>query len=184
MHSKGSIITVGLSLLLMLAGCGSDQIRQSSSEHSDIPKWALTPPPACGIGIAKHRGSLGMAQQTAVARGRDALARQLQTKIEGMIKDYQESGEAKAKDFTEELTTQVSRQLVDTTLIGTATKLAHLSTGTNQHYYALICLEPEAFAGAFEKMSELSGKHRQALKRRAQMEFKDLDEQLEKLRNQ
>ena len=75
MKSTYSIITVGLSLLLLVTGCGSDQIRQSSTEHSDIPKWALTPPPACGIGIAKHRGSLGMAQQTAVARGRDSLAR-------------------------------------------------------------------------------------------------------------
>ena len=56
------------------------------------------------------------------------LARQLQTKVEGMLKDYQESGEAKEKDFTEELTTRVSRQIVDTTLVGTATKLAHLST--------------------------------------------------------
>ncbi len=184
MKNQGRLIVGGITILMLLAGCGGDQIRETSSGHADIPKWALTPPPACGIGIAKHRGSLGMAQQTAVARGRDSLARQLQTKVEGMIKDYQESGEAKAKDFTEELTTQVSRQLVDTTLIGTATKLAHLSKGAPQHYYALICLEPEAFAGAFEKMSELSNQHRQALKRRAQMEFKDLDKQLEKLRNQ
>jgi hypothetical protein len=184
MRKDALFTTAALALTLLLSGCGGDQIRETSTQNSDIPKWALTPPPACGIGIAKHRGSLGMAQQTAVARGRDALARQLKTKIEGMIKDYQESGEAKAKDFTEELTTQVSRQLVDTTLIGTATKLAHLSQGAPQHYYALICLEPEAFAGAFEKMSELSNQHRQALKRRAQVEFKDLDKQLERLRNQ
>ena len=178
------LIVTCISATFLFWGCGGDQIKQSQSADSDIPKWALTPPPACGIGIAKHRGSLGMAQQTAVARGRDALARQLQTKVEGMIKDYQESGEAKAKDFTEELTTQVSRQLVDTTLIGTATKLAYLSQGAPKHYYALICLQPEAFAGAFDKMNELSSQHREALKRRAQIEFKDLDAQLDRLRNQ
>ena len=112
------------------------------------------------------------------------LARQLQTKIEGMIKDYQQAGETDDKDFTEELTTRVSRQIVDTTLVGTATRLAHLSQDSSQQYYALICLQPEAFSGAFDRMNTLSQKHRKALKERAKMEFKDLDEQLEKLRNQ
>ena len=92
-----------------------------------------------------------MAQKTSEARGRDALARQLQTKVQGMVKDYQQSGEAEAKDFTEELTTQVSRQLVDTTLIGTSTRLAHVSQEAQQ-YFALVCLQPDAFIGAFEKM--------------------------------
>jgi hypothetical protein len=169
---------------LLVTGCGGDQLGGVKTESSDIPKWAMTPPPACGVGIAKHRGSLGMAQQTAVARGRDMLARQLQTKIEGMIKDYQESGETKEKDFTEELTTRVSRQIVDTTLVGTATKLAHLSSTGPQQYYALVCLQPEAFAGALDRMNDLSSRHRKALKARAKMEFKDLDSQLEKLRQQ
>ena len=175
-----AIVSIGL----MASACGSDQLSSARQSTSDIPKWAMTPPPACGVGIAKHRGSLGMAQQTAVARGRDMLARQLQTKVEGMIKDYQESGEARDKDFTEELTTRVSRQIVDTTLVGTATKLAHLSTDGPQQYYALVCLQPEAFAGALDKMNDLSNRHRAALKARAKMEFKDLDTQLEKLRKQ
>ncbi|MEE2756566.1 MAG: hypothetical protein VYA30_07880 [Myxococcota bacterium] len=179
---RDTIVLVSIGLLA--SGCGSDQLSSARQSTSDIPKWAMTPPPACGVGIAKHRGSLGMAQQTAVARGRDMLARQLQTKVEGMIKDYQESGEAREKDFTEELTTRVSRQIVDTTLVGTATKLAHLSTDGPQQYYALVCLQPEAFAGALDKMNDLSDRHRAALKARAKMEFKDLDTQLEKLRKQ
>ena len=89
---------------------------------------------------------------------------------------------SEAKDFTEELTTQVSRQLVDTTLIGTSTRLAHVSEDDPQQYFALVCLQPEAFIGAFEKMNELNGKQRQALKRRAALEFEDLDNQLQKLK--
>ena len=54
---------------LLMTGCGGDRLGGVKTESSDIPKWAMTPPPACGVGIAKHRGSLGMAQQTAVARG-------------------------------------------------------------------------------------------------------------------
>ncbi len=183
--SRNSLLNlVGLAAFCTLTACGGDQIRDETPVASDIPKWALTPPAGCGIGIAKHRGNLGMAQKTAVARGRDALARQLVTKVEGMIKDYQQSGETDAKDFTEELTTAVSRQLVDTTLVGTRTKVAHVSKDNPQQYYAMICLEPEAFNDAFDRMNTLNMKQREALKKRAEMEFKDLDEQLERLRKQ
>ena len=180
MKHKLIMLAQGCVAMAMVA-CGSSQ-NAAKVETSDIPKWALTPPGACGVGISKVRGNLGMAQKTSEARGRDALARQLQTQVQGMIKDYQQSGEAEAKDFTEELTTQVSRQLVDTTLIGTSTRMAHVSEDNPQQYFALVCLQPEAFIGAFEKMNELSGKQRQALKRRAALEFEDLDKQLEKLR--
>ncbi|MCB9542411.1 MAG: LPP20 family lipoprotein [bacterium] len=172
----------GLGVLLLL-GCGGDQV-QSDGVPEDVPKWAMTPPEACGVGIAKHRGNLGMAKTTAEARGRDALARELSTKVEGMIKDYQQSGETDGKDFTEELTTQVSRQIVDQTLVGTRTRIAHVSKENPQQYYALVCLDPESFAGAFDRMNELSQKQRQALKARADAEFKDLDQQLDRLQNQ
>jgi len=184
MNPKSLLHLVGVAAILSLAACGGDQIKDDIPVASDVPKWAMTPPAGCGIGIAKHRGNLGMAQKTAVARGRDALARQLVTKVQGMIKDYQQSGETDAKDFTEELTTQVSRQLVDTTLVGTRTKVAHISKDSPQQYYALICLEPEAFNDAFDRMNTLKLKQREALKKRAELEFKDLDEQLERLRKQ
>ena len=181
MKTLSALMTAGLGALLLF-GCGGDQVRETDSV-TDAPKWALTPPAACGVGIAKHRGNLGMAKTTAETRGRDALARELATKVEGMIKDYQQSGETDGKDFTEELTTQVSRQIVDQTLVGTRTRIAHVSEDAPQQYYALVCLDPEAFAGAFDRMNELSQKQRAALKVRADNEFKDLDDQLERLQN-
>ncbi|MEE2788853.1 MAG: LPP20 family lipoprotein [Myxococcota bacterium] len=183
MLARAILVSSHIMFASLLFGCGGTQV-QPPTDPGEIPKWALTPPAACGVGIAKHRGNLGMAQQTAVARGRDALARQLRTKIEGMIKDYQEAGETDAKDFTEELTTQVSRQIVDSTLVGTATKMAHLSEDPQQQYYALVCLDPESFSNAFDRMNELNAKQRKALKQRANQEFQDLDRQLERMRNQ
>ena len=133
MKKSFSILVQGFACAALFA-CGGPEIT-AKVETSDIPEWALTPPGACGVGISKVRGNLGMAQKTSEAR-KDALAR-LQTKVQGMIK-YQQSGEAEAKDFTEELTTQVSRQLVDTTLIGTSTRLAHVSDDNPQQYFALV----------------------------------------------
>ena len=60
--------------------------------------------------------------------------------------------------------------------------MGHLSSSNRQYfvrpqqYYALVCLQPEAFAGALDKMNDLSARHRRALKARAKMEFKDFDE--------
>jgi len=175
-----SIQALAVVAMALTSGCGGDQIRSTGSV-GDVPQWAMTPPAACGVGIAKHRGDLGTAQQSAEARGRDSLARQLETRVQSMIKDYRQSGETGGKDFTEEMTTIVSRQLVNTTLIGTGTRMTHLSGDNPQQYFALVCLQPEAFAGAFERMKDLSGKQRAALKARAEAEFKDLDEQLERL---
>jgi len=182
MKTLQAVIGASLGALLCF-GCGSDQVK-SDGVPENTPKWALTPPDACGVGIAKHRGNLGMAKTTAEARGRDALARELATKVEGMIKDYQQSGETDGKDFTEELTTQVSRQIVDQTLVGTRTRIAHVSQEEDKQYYALVCLDPEAFAGAFDRMNQLSQKQRAALKARSEAEFKDLDMQLDRLQNQ
>ena len=172
------VVMQGLAVSMLFA-CGASSTSQQV-ETSDIPKWVLAPPAACGVGISKVRSNLGMAMKTSEARGRDALARQLKTRVQGMIKDYQQSGEAEAKDFTEELTTNVSRQLVDTTLIGTSTRMQHVGKDDPQQFFALVCLQPDAFIGAFEKMSELNGRQREALKRRAALEFRDLDKQLKK----
>ena len=46
----------------------------------------------------------------------------------------------------------------------------------------MVCIEPDVFANAFDKMNQLSQKQRSALKIRAKAEFEDMDEQLELLR--
>ena len=93
MKKSFSILVQGLACAALFA-CGGPEI--TTGETSDIPKWALTPPGAAALGFRKS-GNLGLAQKTSEARGRDALARQLQTKVQGMIKDYQQSGEAEQK---------------------------------------------------------------------------------------
>ena len=155
MKRMGTIIfTLGFATLFFTA-CGGDQTKADQIDASDIPKWAMTPPAACGVGIAEHRGNLGIAQQTAVARGRDMLARQLQTKIEGMIKDYQQAGETDDKDFTEELTTQVSRQIVELRLrYPPSCSRSQVSRSSTTHLFVYSL----RLSGAFDRMNTLSQK--------------------------
>lgn len=174
-----TLLLLGLTGLLLTA-CGSSKKQQKSQGFADEPKWAASPPDGCGVGITKYRGNRGMARSTSTSRARDDLARQLQVKVEGMIKDYQAQGTADGEGFNEERTTQVSRQIVSNTLLGTKVQATYVTETEKPHYYSLVCLKPESIAGAFDKMDQLSMKQRKALKNRAEKEFNDLDDQLKK----
>ncbi|MEE2785990.1 MAG: hypothetical protein VX589_01540 [Myxococcota bacterium] len=164
---------------LGMIGCGGQQVAPLV-EMDTMPEWAKNPKPTCGVGIVKYRGNLGLARTTAIARGRDELARSLVVKVEGLIKDYNAQGAENEKDFTEEDTTTVSRQLVDQMLVGTPVAEFTVSQDVPQQAYALVCMEAAAIGNAFDNMKRLSEKSRTALKARAFKEFADLDKQLNK----
>ena len=161
-------------------GCGGAGTPKADSD--DLPGWVLNPPSLCATGIQKYRGNLGLAKSGAVAKGRDALARQFQVKVQGMLKSYQAEGGTDKGDFSEEDLTQVSRQLVDMSLTGTSAKKVELGKGDPQQMYALVCADFGAMDKALSEMKQLGEKARAALKQRAKAEFDDLDAQLEKLK--
>ena len=161
-------------------GCGGTDAPKADTE--DLPGWVLNPPALCATGIQKYRGNLGLAKSGAVAKGRDALARQFQVRVQGMLKSYQAEGGTTKGDFSEEDMTQVSRQLVDLSLTGTSAKKVQLGEGDPQQMYALVCADFSAMDKALSEMKQLGAKAREALKQRAKAEFDDLDAQLEKLK--
>ena len=164
----------------LLAACGGGGGTPNSGFSSE-PSWVTSPVKGCGVGSSKYRGIRDLTRKAAIASARDDLARQLKVKVEGMIKTYQAMGETGGKEFAEEQTTRVSRNIVSTTLVGTIPKKNAL---IGKDYYSMVCLDPAVFADAFDKMNEMSSKMRQALKKRAEAEFADLDKQLERLDNE
>ncbi len=166
-------------LALGLMACGSSG-GAKKADTDDIPEWFMAPPPGCAPATAKYRGNLQAAMTSATQRGRAELGAQLQVRIQGLVKEYIQSGEADAKDFTEELSTQVSKGLVDTSLSGSRARLQKVGEGDPQQFYSLVCLDPGSLAGALDGMKQLQAKDREALKKRADAAFKDLDAQLEK----
>ena len=176
LHWLRSVVLV--SAFFVFACSGADVDRGS---FEGAPAWYDNPVKGCGVGSAKHRGMRDLTRKTAVASARKDLAGNLKTRVQGMLKSYQAAGEADGEDFTEELTTDVTRTIVDNTLVGTRTAATKLVA---EELYAMVCLDPETFADAFDRMNNLSKKARQALKMRAKAEFQDLDTQLEKLRHE
>ena len=166
-------------LALTVTACGGKQKPTVSKQMSThMPSWAVTPPAGCAVGSYKTKGNIAMARTSATSRARDELARQLEVKVKSMIKDYIEEGETNGKDFTEELTTSVSKQVASMSMSGTVAKRNDMM---NDHFFTLVCLDINTFTDTFDKMNQLSDKARTALRSRANHTFRDLDAEVDKL---
>lgn len=166
-------------LALSITACGGKQPPTVSKEiHSVMPTWAISPPAGCAVGSYKFKGNIALSQQTATSRGRDELARQLDVKVKSMIKDYIEEGETNGKDFTEELTQSVSKQVASMSLSGSVSKRNDMQNG---HFFSLVCLDIQTFADSFDQMNQLNEKARSALRKRSHRAFRDLDIEIDEL---
>jgi hypothetical protein len=181
MNRYAIVLLVGVALLCM--GCPK-QAAQSSGDQvqapkeSSLPKWFVAPKAGCAAGVYEFKGSLQAARDGATERARRELARNLEVKLKGLVKDYLEEGAAEGETFSEELVTNVSKSVTATTLNGVRVVDGDLK---DERYYSYVCLDTEAFAGAFDAMQELSEKQRNALRSRAKREFADLDKEVEEL---
>jgi hypothetical protein len=178
-----STVSLSSAVLLALTACGSNVNSNGVVKASldDLPKWAINPPKSCDVGSVTYRGDLNLARSAATTRGRDSLAKQIETKVEGLIKDYQAQGEAEGKSFNEEDITQVSKQTASTSLVGTRATEVFLSETDPQTYYVLVCIDPASVIGAMDQMKQLNQKQKEYLKFNAKKAFEDLDAEMEKM---
>lgn len=164
------------------------------SELADAPDWVRKGCSAywkerpekqiCGVGAMGSTRNAALARTGAMARARTEIARSLQVQIEAMLKDYQATttgGEAFGRAAADDQHVEdVSRQITETTLSGTELVDSWISrSGT---FYALVSLDVERFQDTVSKMENLSERVREAVIRRSEKAFQDLDRQLEKRR--
>ena len=173
--------TVLGAVALGLLACGGGAKQLDGGTYDDAPNWYNDPVKGCGVGSVKYRGIKDLARKSAISAAREELASQLKTVTQGMVKNYQQQGETDGQAFTEELQTRVSREVTNETMVGSRVAATALR---GDEFYAMVCLDPETFADAFDRMKDLSGKQREALKKRAKAEFADLDKQIDKLKTE
>jgi len=117
---KISLVLLVLALSLVFVACASKPAAASAPAIPNTPDWINDFPPEdvlWGIGIAKQ-SSESMSMTTAEARGRVAIARQLNTKVQAMFTDYNlDAGNVK-NQANSSLQEDVSRQITDTTVSG------------------------------------------------------------------
>jgi hypothetical protein len=136
----------------------------------------MNQPPLCGVGIQKMRGNLGAAKSFAEASARDDLARQIETRVKSMIKQYNQEGGNESGDISEELSTKAALSLAKQTVNGSVPKQSDIR---DQQFFTLVCLEPDALTNAINNMRVLKGAQRKALARRAEQAHEELSEAME-----
>jgi len=119
---KACSILLALSLVLFAAGCGSSGggATSTTTGPTTTPEWLNDFPPEdaiWGIGIAKQ-SSAAMSMTTAEARGRTAIARQLNTKVQAMFTDYNLDAGNVANQANSSMQEDVSRQVTNMDVSG------------------------------------------------------------------
>ena len=163
--------------LVFVGACGGSQIAAGGDD--DGPEWYDNPPKGCGTASSKHRGIRELTRKAATQSARANLAASLKTIVQDMLKRYMRAGQVDDKDFNEEDQRSATRTVVDQTMVGTRVVKTKMRAG---EMFALVCLDPETFGDAFERMNKLNQAQRQALKARAETEFKELDRQVQTLK--
>lgn len=125
---KIGLATAAASLLLV--GCASNDTKQPSfADHCEYrpgiqaPEWYCSPDIEGGIAAVgeaqANAGNNSNFQRTeALAAGRDELARQLEVKVKNAFKNFTETTGAGDDGTFDKVTTDISRQVANTTLSG------------------------------------------------------------------
>lgn len=140
-------------LMLLLSSlvfaCGSS----SSLKSENIPKWAISQPPLCGLGIYKYKSNFGTDKRFSIAYARIDLSEQIETKVRSMTKLYAASGEVEDEGFTEDLARLAAINLSKTTINGSIPKKILL---VEKNIFSLVCLKPNVLTGAISEMKILN----------------------------
>jgi hypothetical protein len=185
---------------MALVRCGSAQEPRpvEGALHGELegaPDWVLEGCNAyfgekksviCGVGSAGGTRNISIARSAAQGRARTEIARTLQVKVKAMLKDYQATvtggeGFGTAAD-DEQYVTDVSKQVTDMSLPGT--KLMKTWMSPKDTLFVLMALDVEDFKSALNDMKQLNAQVRQAIEKRAEKAFNELDKEVEKERAQ
>ena len=159
----------------MLTACGTSAPKVDPAVEN-LPEWVMNQPPLCGVGIQKFRGNLGASKRFAESSAREDLSRQLETRVKGMIKQYNQEGGTEDGDISEELSTRAVLTLTKQTLNGAVPKKSDMRDG---QFFSLVCLETDALTDAINNMKVLGAAQRKALARRAAVAHEELKEAME-----
>jgi hypothetical protein len=113
-----SMCLMAIALVVLAASCGGAPAAQQQDPNS--PPWLNDFPPEdalWGIGSAKQ-SSAQLAMNTAEARARTSIARQLNTKVDAMFTDYMRDAGTTGSQTALSLQEDVSRQITSMQLNG------------------------------------------------------------------
>ena len=180
-----------LAALMLTSGCGSKEVtpdEQLPNDFAGAPEWVLQGCGSywedddegariCGVGDATIGTSLSIARTKAGARARAEISRTLESKVQNMIKDYQEQVSDGEAEMTAEQFTTTTVTLSKATLNGTTQERQWVSN--SGQLYALYALDSEVFNNSLREMDQMSEQLRRFIESRSAKSFQELDEHME-----
>jgi len=148
------------------APAGSTELQADQGDLAGAPAWVRggceayleDAPGVCGVGSAEGSRNFALATTAAEGRGRTAIARTLQTRVQSMLKSYEGTttgGEEFAEAAADEQhLVDVGRQITDGSMQGSERRELWISP--SGAVYALMVLDLAKFQGAVWSMGQLS----------------------------
>jgi len=165
-----TVFSVAAATMLM-TGCAQNEAQvaqapaQVKNKFSNAPKWVLNPQVEGGIaavGISQASPAGMQFQRTeAMANGRDELVRQLELKVNNMVKNFTQVTGVGSAATVDKVSSSVSKQVASQTLAGSKQK--DMWIADDGELYILMVMDPNAVAKATQEAAKTSFKNDQAL---------------------
>ena len=135
----------------------------------------------CAVGAVAGTRATSLARTAAIARARTALARSIETTVQGLLKDYQATSTG-GEDFgslasDEQYITDTSKQITDISLAGT--KFQNSWVAPSGTMWVLVSLDLSTFEEALKRDMSLPESERTAIAERAKEAFAELKTEIE-----
>ena len=171
--NKGLIGISGVIMALLLAGCGSDEIKQAALDcvfpdapNTDAPGWVCDEPvegvEVSAVGVAaKSAAGHSFMKNMAATDARIQLAQSMQVHVQNMVKQYAETTGAADAETVDKVNTSVTKQITDESLVGT--KIFKTRTSPNGALYVLLGMDSSVAATATQNALKTSMNNDSAL---------------------
>lgn len=147
-------------LFSVLAGCASGPKEKEAKSQSNVPDWIMTPSVENGIAASecvKSSGDLSIDKSKGTALGRQALAQQIDTRVESMEKTYQRSVDASDDQDSGQTFVSVSKQLAEQNVRGSRiAKAQYVDIGGERNFCTMVTMNPEKTRDLFDQIVQQS----------------------------
>lgn len=171
---RHSVLAAGLAMSALLTGCGGGEPPPQVAQGCTFPDapnilaqgW-ICDEPVSGVevsAVGSHSIGLagpGTAKQHAMTKARVQLAQMMKVHVANMIKQYVETTGAGTSETVDQVSTSVTKQITDQTLIGS--RMFKSKVSPNNTIYVLVGLDEARVQAAAETAIRTSMKNERAL---------------------
>lgn len=148
--------------VVIISGCNSTSEKDTSSAISNLPNWVLNPEVSDGIAATdcvKFSGNLSVDKKLATASSRLALAQQIETRVEGLEKNYSSRVDSNEERTVGTNFSSVSKQLTKQKLQGSRViKSDIINIAGKDHFCVLTAIEPLVTKSLFDDIIKQSNR--------------------------